>query len=97
MNRKGCFGTVTIIVGMQYGSEGKGAITFYLAPGECLGVRSGGANAGHTIYYKNRKFIMRQIPSVWINPSAKLVLSAGAIINLDVLLKKLGKWKNFYQ
>lgn len=83
------FGRAMIIVGMQYGSEGKGAITEYLSPAISLGIRSGAANAGHTIYYKNQKFIMRQIPSVWINPITKLAIGIGAVINLDILLKEI--------
>lgn len=83
------FGMAMIVVGMQYGSEGKGAITSYLAPVISAGVRTGAANAGHTIYYKNRKFIMRQIPSVWINPAAKLVIGIGALISPDILFKEI--------
>ncbi|PIQ69414.1 MAG: hypothetical protein COS58_02455 [Candidatus Tagabacteria bacterium CG03_land_8_20_14_0_80_41_22] len=83
------FGRITIIVGMQYGSEGKGAITSYLAPGCSLGVRTGAANAGHTIYYEGQKFIMRQIPSVWVNPYAKLVIGVGAIISPDILSEEI--------
>lgn len=88
MNREN-FGRITVIVGMQYGSEGKGAITSYLAPGCSIGVRTGGANAGHTIYYKDQKFIMRQVPSVWVNPYAKLVIGRGAMISLDILLDEI--------
>lgn len=85
----GCWGKVMIVTGMQYGSEGKGAITSYLAPCASMGVRSGAANAGHTIYYDGQKFVMRQIPSVWINPLAKLTIGVGAIISLDILLKEI--------
>lgn len=83
------FGRLTMIVGMQYGSEGKGAITSYLAPGCSMAVRTGAANAGHTIYYQGQKFIMRQIPSVWVNPYAKLVIGVGAMISLDILLEEI--------
>ncbi len=88
MNREN-FGRITIIIGMQYGSEGKGAITSYLAPGCSMGVRTGAANAGHTIYYNGEKIIMRQIPSVWVNPRAKLVIGVGAMVSLDILLKEI--------
>lgn len=87
--RKDCFGRAIIVVGMQYGSEGKGAITSYLAPIASIGVRSGATNAGHTIYFNDQKFVMRQIPSAWINPLAKLVIGAGAIISLDILLEEI--------
>ena len=88
-NKVGEYGKVIIVTGMQYGSEGKGAITSYLAPVMSVGVRTGAANAGHTIYFKGKKFVMRQIPSVWINPLAKLVVGIGSIINLDILLKEI--------
>ena len=64
-------GRVIIVVGMQYGSEGKGAITSYM------------------IYHKNQKFVMRQIPSTWVNPYAKLVIGVGAIIDLGVLIAEI--------
>lgn len=92
----GSYGRVIMVVGMQYGSEGKGAITEYLAPIASMGIRSGAANAGHTIYYKGQKFIMRQIPSVWINPLAKLVVGVGSLINLDVLFHEIKFISKFF-
>lgn len=85
----GSCGRVFIVTGMQYGSEGKGAITEYLTPIMGMGVRSGAANAGHTIHYNGKKFVMRQIPSVWMNPSAKLVIGVGALISMDILLDEI--------
>ena len=82
-------GKLVIVAGMQYGSEGKGAITSYLAPVMSIGVRTGAANAGHTVYFHGEKFIMRQIPSAWVNPSAKLVIGIGAIVNLPLLLEEI--------
>lgn len=87
--RKKKFGQVVIIVGMQYGSEGKGSVAEYLAPIVSMGLRSGAANAGHTIYYRDHKFVMRQIPAVWVNRRAKLIVSIGAMISLDVLLREI--------
>ena len=88
-HNKECFGRAMIVVGMQYGSEGKGAITSYLAPIASIGVRSGAANAGHTIYFNDRKFVMRQIPSTWINPLSKLVIGVGALISMDILIEEI--------
>ena len=85
----GFSGKLIVVVGMQFGSEGKGAITSHLAPTIDMGVRSGSANAGHTIYFQNKKFVMRQIPTAWINPKAKLVIGAGALVSSDVLLKEI--------
>ena len=87
--KKERFGRAIIIVGMQYGSEGKGSITSYLSPIVSLGARSGASNAGHTIYFNGRKFIMRQIPSVWVNSLAKLVIGRGALISPDILFKEI--------
>lgn len=95
-NGAGTFGRVISVVGMQYGSEGKGAITSYLAPCASVGVRSGAANAGHTIYYDWQKFIMRQVPSVWINPLAKLVIGVGALISLEVLFEEIKMISQFF-
>ena len=85
----GSYGRVFVVTGMQYGSEGKGAITEYLSPIVGMGVRSGAANAGHTIYYNGKRFVMRQIPSVWMNQSAKLVIGVGSLISLDILLEEI--------
>lgn len=83
------FGQVWTVFGMQYGSEGKGAITSYLAPIPGIGIRTGASNAGHTLYYKGKEFIMRQLPSSWVNPQAKLVIGRGALISMDVLMKEV--------
>lgn len=83
------FGRAIACVGMQYGSEGKGAIASYLAPGISAAVRIGAANAGHTIYYQGRPYLMRQIPCGWVNPYAKLVIGISAHISLSVLLEEI--------
>lgn len=82
-------GRVTVVGGMQIGSEGKGKITTYLAPIMSMGVRVGGPNAGHTGYWNGMRFVMHQLPCTWVNPVAQLVLGVGAIISLPVLLKEI--------
>ena len=89
MLRKVEGGRIIPVVGMQYGSEGKGAVTTYLAPLIDIGVRVGASNAGHTIYFRGGKFIMRQVPAVWINPEVKLVIGRGAMISPDILLSEI--------
>jgi adenylosuccinate synthase len=83
------FGRVVMVVGMQYGSERKGETVRYLAPGCSIGARTGAINAAHTTYFRGRKFVMRQIPTVWVNPYAKLVLGLGALISPEVLLEEI--------
>ena len=82
-------GKLVLVLGMQFGSEGKGAIASYLAPVMSLGVRTGAGNAGHTIYFHGQKFTMRQIPCAWVNPAAKLVIGIGAMISLPLLFEEI--------
>lgn len=80
---------VTVIVGGQYGSEGKGHIVEHLANEYQHHVRTGGPNAGHVIYHEENKYNMQTIPCGWINPEAKLYIGAGAVLDLDQLLKEI--------
>ena len=73
------FPLVDVLVGAQYGSEGKGNIAAHLAPEYGVLVRVGGPNAGHKVAYPKRTFI--HLPSgTERNPSAKLILGPGATI-----------------
>ena len=56
--------SVTIVEGSQWGDEGKGKITDYLAQQSDVVVRfQGGNNAGHTIVFDGKKFAVRSLPS----------------------------------
>lgn len=81
--------SVTALVGAQYGSEGKGAIAKVIAKDFDVHVRTGGPNAGHTIYHEGRKWVMRSVPCGWVNPSAHLVIGAGALIDLELLVEEV--------
>ncbi len=55
---------VDVILGLQWGDEGKGKIVDYFAPGYDVIARfQGGPNAGHTLYVKGKKVVLHQIPS----------------------------------
>jgi adenylosuccinate synthase len=88
-------GTVDCLVGLQWGSEGKGKISAYLAPEYNAMVRSGGAQAGHTFYYQSKHFVNRQIPCGVINPNCSLFLSANSLIKFDVLIEEIRRYKLF--
>jgi len=77
----------TILVGTQWGDEGKGKITDILAEKKDVIVRStGGANAGHTIYDKEgRKFIFHIMPSGALYPNKKLYIGNGVVLDPIVL------------
>lgn len=79
-----------VIVGSQWGDEGKGKVTDYLAQRADVVVRSqGGNNAGHTIHFDHQKFALRSIPSGIFNPKIKNVMANGMVINPKQMLEEL--------
>jgi len=80
----------TIIIGAQWGDEGKGKIIDNLAEKSDLVVRfHGGNNAGHTVINKYGKFAMHLIPSGIFSKSVKAVIGNGVIIDLEVLVLEI--------
>lgn len=80
---------VDVVVGAQYGSEGKGNVCFYLAPEYDVLVRVGGPNAGHKVP-TDPPFTHRLLPSGTLsNTAAALVLGPGAVLDVDVLLQEI--------
>lgn len=82
---------VDVLIGGQYGSEGKGHIAHYLSTEYDLLVRVGGPNAGHTIYERPRSYTHHHLPSGTRNCQAKLVLGAGACLLLPRLLEEINQ------
>lgn len=83
---------ISIVVGGQYGSEGKGKVAHYLARerGAAAAVRVGGPNSGHTVYDDaGRKFIFRHLPTAAVLPDVLCVLAAGSYIDVDRLLHEV--------
>ncbi len=81
----------TIIVGGQYGSEGKGKVVA-LTAGLCrepFVVRCGGPNSGHTVWIGNERVVLRHVPAGVGNPNALLLLSAGCAVDEDILLDEV--------
>lgn len=81
-------GILDIVVGGQFGSEGKGAVGAHLAKGRCdIAVRVAGPNAGHSAYdAQGRKWALRQIPvAAVVNLGLDIVLGAGSEIDPTVL------------
>ncbi|MDE6047628.1 MAG: adenylosuccinate synthase [Anaeroplasmataceae bacterium] len=79
-----------VIVGSQWGDEGKGKVTDYLAQEADVVVRSqGGNNAGHTILFDGQKFALRSIPSGIFNPNIKNVMANGMVIDPKQALEEL--------
>ncbi|MEY8442478.1 adenylosuccinate synthase [Lactobacillaceae bacterium 24-114] len=79
-----------VIVGSQWGDEGKGKMTDYLSQEADVVVRSqGGNNAGHTIAFDGKKFSLRLVPSGIFGKDKLAVIGNGVVINPPALLKEL--------
>ena len=89
-------GKLTVLVGGQYGSEGKGAIAARIANDYKVHVRVGSPNAGHTIYWNGEKHVMQSIPCGWINPNADIVIGRGALLNMKQFMKELVHIMQYY-
>jgi adenylosuccinate synthase len=85
---------VSIVVGGQYGSEGKGKVAHYLAREmkAKFAVRCGGPNSGHTVIDEQGKArIFQQLPTAAILPDVKLAICSGSYIDLDILLREINE------
>ena len=79
-----------VIVGTQWGDEGKGKIIDVLSPKADYVVRfQGGNNAGHTVIVNDEKFILHLLPSGIINSAGKCIIGAGVVVDIEVLLKEI--------
>ncbi len=83
----------TIVVGGQYGSEGKGKVVARCAEAleEPWVVRCGGPNSGHTVWIDGEQHVLRQVPAAAGHRNALLLLSAGCVINVDLLLREMAR------
>ena len=83
-----------VIIGAQWGDEGKGKIVDYLAEDAKYVVRySGGPNAGHTIVVDGKQFALHQVPSGILYSDKKVYLGAGMVIDPEKLFKELDMLK----
>ena len=81
-----------VIVGMQWGDEGKGKIVDLLCPAFDGVVRyQGGHNAGHTVKFRDRHFSLQLIPSGILHPDMVCVLGNGMVVAPDAMLSELAR------
>lgn len=81
-----------VVVGGQYGSEGKGKVSAFITKQENIDicVRCGGPNSGHSFVDENGKtVVLRQLPTGFINPRTRLLIPAGALIDPLVLKQEI--------
>lgn len=85
---------LTVVVGGQFGSEGKGKVAHEFARrmNATVAVRVGGSNSGHTVIDQNgRPRIFRHLPTAALLPETICVIGAGAYIDVDVLLNEVAE------
>lgn len=81
-----------VIVGVQWGDEGKGKMTDFLAQRADVVVRyQGGNNAGHTITFGGQKYALQSIPSGIFTPRIKNFMANGMVINPKAAIEELEK------
>jgi adenylosuccinate synthase len=79
-----------IVLGAQWGDEGKGKVVDLLAEHFDFVVRyQGGHNAGHTVYIGEKKFVLKLIPSGILRPGVRAVIGNGVVVDLGALLDEM--------
>ncbi|HYJ38048.1 MAG TPA: adenylosuccinate synthase [Chitinophagaceae bacterium] len=87
---------VDVILGLQWGDEGKGKIVDYFAPRYDIIARfQGGPNAGHTLYVNNEKIVLHQIPSGVFHENTINLIGNGVVLDPVVLRKECDKVATF--
>jgi adenylosuccinate synthase len=82
-------GQCTVVVGCQWGDEGKGKIVDVLAEGVNVVARyQGGANAGHTVHVGEEEFILHQIPSGILHSGKRCLLGNGVVLDLHQFVQE---------
>ncbi len=88
-------GSVTAIIGAQWGDEGKGKVTDILgAEFDVIARACGGANAGHTIVVGGKKHVFHLLPAGCLHEGKPVVLGSGMVIHLPTLLEEIKTLKD---
>jgi adenylosuccinate synthase len=81
---------VVVVVGAQWGDEGKGKIVdLYTQDADVVVRYGGGANAGHTLVVKGEKIVLHLVPSGVLHPKTRCVLAQGTVVDPAVLLSEM--------
>jgi adenylosuccinate synthase len=82
--------STTVVVGAQWGDEGKGKVVDYLAAHYDIVARyQGGHNAGHTVVVDDRKYVLQLVPSGILHPGKWAVIGSGVVLDPAALLEEL--------
>jgi adenylosuccinate synthase len=81
---------ITVVMGGQYGSEGKGNFTnWFVRKGGFSIMRAGGPNAGHTMWHEGTEYKMRQLPVGWQVSNNLLYIAPEAVVDVDLLMREI--------
>jgi adenylosuccinate synthase len=81
-----------IVLGAQWGDEGKGKVVDLLAERFDVVARyQGGHNAGHTVFIGEKKFVLKLIPSGILRPGVEAVIGNGVVVDLAALIEEMEK------
>ena len=87
---------VDVILGLQWGDEGKGKIVDFFAPDYDLVARfQGGPNAGHTLYVEDKKIVLHQIPSGVFHQNAVNLIGNGVVLDPVTLVREAATVASF--
>jgi len=87
---------VDVLLGLQWGDEGKGKIVDYLAPKYDLIARfQGGPNAGHTLEFDGIKHVLHQIPSGIFHPEIQNLIGNGVVLDPVILKEEVKKLEKY--
>src|SRR5438270_7251906 len=79
-----------VVVGAQWGDEGKGKLVDVLAERADWVVRyQGGANAGHTVHIGEKSFVLHQIPSGILHPGVRCAIGNGVVLDVETLFAEI--------
>ena len=79
-----------VVVGSQWGDEGKGKIVDWLSSEADVIVRfQGGHNAGHTLVINDKKFVLHLIPSGILRDNVKSIIGNGVVVSIDALITEI--------
>ena len=79
-----------VVVGAQWGDEGKGKIVDYVAASfDYVARYAGGHNAGHTVIYDDRRFVLQLIPCGILRPGRQAVIGSGVVVDPAALIAEL--------
>jgi adenylosuccinate synthase len=79
-----------VILGAQWGDEGKGKVVALLSENYEVVVRyQGGSNAGHTVVINGEKFILHLLPTGILHPHTVGVIAQGMVVDLELLVKEI--------